>query len=395
MRDACEVLSTVAVANYRSLRDLRIELGPVTVITGANGTGKSSLYRALRLLADCASGEVIGSVAREGGLPSVLWAGPERLSRSVRAGDHPVQGTTRSGPVNLQLGFAGDEFSYLIDLGLPTRDGRSSFNLDPEVKRELVWAGPLLRPGSTLVRRTRRLVEVRDESGRDWLPYDRPLQTYESLLAEVVDPYRAPELIALREQVRSWRFYDQFRTDAAAPARMPQIGTRTPILDHEGRDLAASIQTIVEVGDSGLLQACVADAFPGSQLEIAEMGGRFELLLHVHGLLRPLTAAELSDGTLRYLLLIAALLSPRPPALMVLNEPETSLHPELRGPLARLIIAAAARSQLIVVTHATDLVDTLAACDAVRRIEFIKDFGETRVAGVDWFDQPSWSWGTR
>ena len=59
-----------------------------------------------------------------------------------------------------------------------------------------------------------------------------------------------------------------------------------------------------------------------------------------HGLLRPLLASELSDGTLRYLLLIAALLSPRPPALMILNEPETSLHPDLLPSLARLIVQA-------------------------------------------------------
>jgi predicted ATPase len=389
------VLTRVAVANYRSLRDLRIDLAPINVITGANGTGKSSLYRALRLLADCASGEVIGSVAREGGLPSVLWAGPERLSRSVRAGEHPVQGTTRSGPVNLQLGFASDELSYLIDLGLPTRYERSAFNLDPEVKRELIWAGPVLRPGSTLVRRTRRLVEVRDEGGRGWLPYDRALEPYESVLTEVVDPYRAPELIALREQVRSWRFYDHFRTDSAAPARAAQIGTRTPVLDHAGRDLAAALQTIIEIGDADALHACVADAFPGSRIEVDQTAGRFELLLHTHGLLRPLAAPELSDGTLRYLLLIAALLSPRPPALMVLNEPETSLHRELHLPLSRLVAKAAERTQIIVVSHATALVDAVGSSDGASLVELIKELGETAVAGVEPFDQPAWAWGSR
>ena len=116
------MLTTIAIENYRSLRDLRLPLEPLNVITGANGTGKSSLYRALRLLADCASGRVISSLAREGGLESVLWAGPEHLAAAVRSGRHPVQGTVRSGPISLQLGFASDDFSYLIDLGLPTRD---------------------------------------------------------------------------------------------------------------------------------------------------------------------------------------------------------------------------------------------------------------------------------
>ena len=89
------------------------------------------------------------------------------------------------------------------------------------------------------------------------------------------------------------------------------------------------------------------------------MAGRFDLRLHGPGLLRPLSGAELSDGTLRYLLLIAALLSPRPPGLLVLNEPETSLHPELLPALARLMITAAERSQLLIITHSAALVDAL------------------------------------
>src|SRR6188508_1712253 len=124
------MLHTLAIAGYRSLRELVLPLGRLNVVTGANGSGKSSLYRALRLLAECASGRVIASLAREGGLESVLWAGPEHLAASVRSGRHRVQGTVRSGPISLQLGFASDDFSYLIDLGLPTRNETSAFNLD-------------------------------------------------------------------------------------------------------------------------------------------------------------------------------------------------------------------------------------------------------------------------
>ena len=74
---------------------------------------------------------------------------------------------------------------------------------------------------------------------------------------------------------------------------------------------------------------------------------------------RPLGAAELSDGTLRYLLWIAALLSPRPADLLVLNEPETSLHPDLLLPLGELISAAAGRTQVIAVTHSASLIDAV------------------------------------
>ena len=108
------------------------------------------------------------------------------IGKAVRRGEYAVQGTTRSGPVSLQLGFASDDFSYLIDLGIPTRDDTSSFNLDPEIKRELVWSGEVMRPASLLVRRRRRLVELRE--GRQWTPITDRLQTYESVLTEVVDP---------------------------------------------------------------------------------------------------------------------------------------------------------------------------------------------------------------
>jgi predicted ATPase len=383
------VITTVAVAGYRSLRDVVVPLHGLDVVTGANGSGKSSLYRALRLLAECGSGAVIGSLAREGGLPSALWAGPETLA-GARRGGYAIEGTRRQGPVSLRLGFATDDgFGYLVDLGLPIPT-ETSFGLDPEVKREVVFSGAVARPNAVLVDRTGPLVRVRD--GREWAELSRGVAPWESMLTELADPGRAPELLAVRDQIRAWRFYDGFRVDADAPARRTQVGTRTPVLDHDGADLAAAIQTIREIGDRAALDRAVADAFDGATMEVAVAAGRFDLALRQPGMLRPLASAELSDGTLRYLLLVAALLTPRPPALMVLNEPETSLHPDLLPPLARLVERAARESQIVVVSHSRTLLDALAAAHGV---ELVKDLGETRVAGQDPLDVPPWHWGSR
>jgi predicted ATPase len=386
------MLHTVAIRGYRSMREVVVPLTGLTVVTGANGTGKSSVYRALRLLADCGRGEVIGSLAREGGLESVLWAGPERVDGARRTGRS--QGTTRTRPISLELGFSSDDFGYLIDLGLPQDAGPGSFFArDPEIKREAVFAGPRLRPSSALVRRGRDYAEVAAESGRGFEELTRSLPPYRSVLAEYAHPGALPELAGVRNRLRDWRFYDGFRVDADAPARRPRVGTRTPVLSDDGGDLAAAIQTIVEAGFDELPRA-IADAFDGAEVSVAVHDGLFELQLRQRGMLRPLRAAELSDGTLRFLLWAAALLSPRPPSLMVLNEPETSLHPDLLVPLASMVCAAAAVTQVVVVTHSQAMRQQLDT-DGSSEIELFKEWGETLVTGQTMLTAPPWDWGKR
>ena len=387
------MLTTLAISNYRSLRNLVVPLKRLNLITGPNGSGKSSVYRALRLLAETAQGGVIPSLAREGGLQSTLWAGPEMLGRAVKRGEHKLEGTVRKERTNLRLGFAGDEFGYAIDLGLPT-PSTSAFALDPEIKTETIWAGPILRPAALLVDRHGSVVRSRGSDG-DWEVLAYQLSSFDSMMTQFADPRNAPEMLALREQIRSWRFYDHFRTDVDAPARLPQIGTHTPVLSNDGSDMAAALQTILEIGETQGLADAVADAFPGSSISVLNIEGRFEIAMHQKGLLRPLKAAELSDGTLRYLLWIAALLTPRPPGLLVLNEPETSLHPDLLPALGRLIANAADRSQVLVVTHAKKLIATLEEQKDCNSVRLEKEFGETKIVGIEKLELPRWQWAAR
>lgn len=386
------MLQTLAIAHYRSLHGLVLPLQQLNVVTGDNGSGKSSLYRALRLLAETAQGGVAAVLAREGGLGSALWAGPETLDRRVMAGEIPLQGGPRQASVGLKLGFATDEFGYAIDLGYPP-PSRSAFALDPQIKAEAIWAGPFLRSANLLV--DRRGAMVRQRHARGWDLIDDRLSLFDSLFTQVGDPQRMPETIALREYIRRWRFYDHFRSDADAPARQPAMATRTPVLHHDGRDLAAAWVTIVEIGDPVGLARSVEDAFPGASVGFEELDGRLALRFQQPGLLRPLSMAELSDGTLRFLLLAAALHTPRPPPLLVLNEPETSLHPDLLPALARLIIAASARSQVWVVSHASRLIAALEQAPGCHSLHLHKEHGRTLLSGQGLLDVPAWHWPQR
>lgn len=392
------MIETVAVEGYRTLRDLVVDLGQLTVVTGANGSGKSNFFRALRLLAACGQGRVVGALAAEGGLPSTLWAGPQHGTRPGGI----AQGTRRSGPVALRLGFSGPDLGYAIDLGLPQTSQESPFALDPEIKTESVWSGGVLRPATLQAERRRGHVRTRDDAGR-WADAVRDLRTSESMIDEFVDDTGAPEMLRVRRDLRDWRFYDQFRTDPHAPARAAQIGTQTPVLADDGADLAAALATIQWMSADGALERAVDDAFPGSELQVTSDAGLFRLALHQPGLLRPLSTAELSDGTLRYLLLLAALGSPRAPELLVLNEPETSLHPDLLPALARLVLASAERTQTILVTHSQILLDALDDerrsvrwAHTVERVHLVKSLGETAVDGREGpLDSPRWAWAKR
>jgi predicted ATPase len=386
-----EMINKLAIGNYRSLLNLVIPLSNLNVITGPNASGKSNLYRALRLLSETAQGGVVNALAKEGGLNSTFWAGPEKITERMRKGEVPVQGGPRQKAMRLRLGFSGIDFGYSISLGLPKPSHHSAFALDPEIKRECIWAGSAYRPASVLIDREGGVIKAR--LNREWDILVPHANNFEGIFTHISDPTRTPEVIKLREEIRSWRFYDHFRTDSEAPARLPQLGTRTPVIHHDGRDLAAALQTIFEIGDHEALNEAISDAFPGTSLNISTQNdGRFAIELYQKGLLRPLTGLELSDGTLRYLLWVAALLTPRPSPLMVLNEPETSLHPDLLPALARLIAQTAKSTQVWVVSHSSNLITALESSEGCNSVRLQKELGQTLITGQDAFEEPLWHW---
>lgn len=348
------------VAGYRSVRDLTLRPGPLTVLVGPNGCGKTNLYRALYLLAQGAAGRLSRALADEGGMPSALWAG-----------ERPRKDPAR---VEMSVTFEHVGYSLALRLAVPSR---TLFRLDPGVKEERVWFLGGKKPVA-LLERDHASATARNEAGLK-VTYPQELSTSESVLSPIREPQQYVALAVLCQEFLGWRFYHQFRTDASAPARQPQVGVRTWALGHDGDDLAAALQPVRENGDGEALDAAIDRTFPGARLEITGEQMRLGVSLRMPHFLRSFDARELSDGTLHYLCLLAALLSPRPPALLALNEPETSIHPDLLEPLSALIAGAARRTQVWGTTHSESLAAHLGRASGALPVRLEKVEGQTRV----------------
>jgi predicted ATPase len=367
-------LSAVTIRGYRSIRSLFLPIERCSVFVGPNGVGKTNLYKALALLRAGADGTITRAIAEEGGIESVLWAGPRRAGQ----------------PVRLALTAHFDAMDYAIEAGLPhsyeveiglRQPAEAAFSIEPLVKEERLT---MRHRGRDVVMLERKgaFVALRNDRGSRETHRDAVLPS-ETALAGFRDGARYPELEAVRREMLDWRLYHDFRTDAGSPIRQPCHAITTPTLSADGRDLAAVLATLFVIReDTANLAAAVDDAFPGAWIWAKDEGSWCRFEMRFPDMPRPFGMHELSDGTLKYLCLLGALMGYRLPSLIALNEPEASLHPSLLEPLARLIAKAADKTCIWIVTHSEALADALQEETGKPARRVVKHDGATTIEGL-------------
>lgn len=357
-------LTDIAISNYRSIRRLSLPIHPLSVFVGENGVGKSNLYKSLSLLRDAAAGRITRTVAEEGGLNSVCWSGIRKRGEDGR----------------LRLSARFDRLKYSIEIGFPS-PVEAAFDGEPMIKEETIEATQGKRR-VLLMERKNSLVSVRSDSGA-WSSHKDAVLPSEPALAGFSDSKSCPEIDLIRSAMLGWRFYHDFRTDPASPIRKPCLAITTPSLSADGSDLAAALATLYAIREDATdLQDAIQDAFPGAELRAWERNGSCEFDLQLEDMPRPFGAHELSDGTLKYICLLAVFMGYRLPPFIALNEPETSLHPSLLAPLARLIAKASSRADIWIVTHSEQLMQALRNESAVPLRRVIKSKGATTIEGL-------------
>ncbi|MBA4099484.1 MAG: ATPase [Rhodospirillum sp.] len=358
-------LTAISIHGYRSIPNLYLQVEPCSVFVGENGVGKSNLYKALGLLRAAAEGTITRAIAEEGGVESVLWAGGGRMRRE---------------PVRLILKADIDHLHYEVEIGLPS-PAQAGFRIEPLIKEERIIATVAKRK-VTMLERMGPVVNLRNADGAREMHKDSVLSS-ETALVAFRDGARYPEIEMIRQEMLDWRLYHDFRTDESSPIRQPCHAIATPTLSADGHDLAAVLGTLFIIRqETTELQRAFADAFPGTFLSAGDHGSWCEIAVRYPDFQRPFGAHELSDGTLKYLCLLGALMGYRLPSLIALNEPEASLHPALLPPLARLIAQAAQRTRIWIVTHSEALAAALHEETGKKPRRVIKEDGATNIEGL-------------
>lgn len=324
-----------------------VPLTALNVLIGPNGSGKSNLVEAISVLRAVPK-DLPLPIRQGGGVKDWLWRNGDHKSERARLevvlGEGHVAPSAPGRPAvryQLEFGATGDSFTVL--------DERiESESPGPGKPRPYLYFGyengrPMLN-----VREGRR--ELRRED----------IDSAQSILSQRRDPEAYPEITRLADLLRRILIYRgwQFGPDATV-RNACRADVRTDTLSESFDNLPARLAVLKALpAVKGRMRELLRELSPGfEEIEVVPEGGQLQLYLYEHN--RQVAARRLSDGTLRYLCLLAILLDPNPGPLVVIEEPELGLHPDMLPTLRDLMVEASARTQLVVTTHSTQLVDAM------------------------------------
>lgn len=355
------------------------ELRGLNVLIGPNGSGKSNLIEALELLS--ATPRDLAAAVRDGGGPAEwLWKGHTQ-SESAKIDAVLLEGTPTGRPLRYSLRFTPVQSRLeIVDEVIE--------ELEPNPGQYDVYFYYRFQHGHPML-------NVMDQGGSR---FERRLQRQDlqpdqSVLAQRKDPEQYPEVTWTGRTFEAVRTFREWTFGRYVPLRQPQpADLPEDRLLPDSRNLALVLNQIEHSGDARMNEL-MRQFFPRfERMSTKVSGGTVQFYLHESGFTTPIPATRLSDGTIRFVALLATLLSPSPPPIVCIEEPELGLHPDAVALLADLLVEASERMQLVVTTHSDALVsaltghpDAIVACERVGPGTVLRRLEPEKLA--DWLDQ--------
>lgn len=325
-----------------SFRDTTLDLKSLNVLIGPNGSGKSNLMEAVGLLRACAL-DLNGYVGQGGGARAWIWNGTQPPASAAQLD------ATFTGALQYSLRFAGPA-AVAVE-----REVLQSSPPQKSVKSTKNFHGAA--PAGFLAERDGPRLRFSDAS----LPAADSLLLTHSLLSQFRLPADPTPISGLAAKLAAIRIYRSFDTGKNGLLRQGNAGTGGQLpLDETGQNLALVLHEFEFRNRLAQIQQRLRDFSPELRAVKPHFeNGRWTVYLEHEGLLDQLPGARISDGTLKFLCLLAVLLDPNPPPLICIEEPEAGLHPDAIRAVGDALLDASERTQLLVATHSADLVDAL------------------------------------
>jgi len=328
-----------------------LPLTPLNVLIGPNGSGKSNLIEIFELLKALPTD--LSEVIRDGGgIGEWLWKGGARASNAKISAELQVPGVEP--PLRYRLEFrSGEPRLEVSDEAI--EDARTSQGDSDDTHFYYRF-----RDGRPIFRNRQGSMPLRDALAQ--LGFSaRELDPKQSVLSQRKDPDTYPEVTTVGSCFEYILTYREWSFGRYVPLRQPQpADLPNDVLLPDARNLGLMLNAIEHSDAWPRLNAALSRFLPRfKRLTTLVQGGTIQIFLHEDGLRAPIPATRLSDGTIRFIALLAILLRPGETPLMCLEEPELGLHPDALTLIAELLVEASQQTQIIVTTQSDVLVSAL------------------------------------
>ncbi len=350
-----------------------IDLESLNVLIGPNGSGKSNFIEAISLLR-ATPGDIRAVIRRGGGVGNWIWKGAPEEVASL---DVVISNPQGHQPLRHHLAFWEENQTFRL--------------VDERIENEKSYSGHETPYFYYSYQDGNPVINVRTgEENEQRKLKPETVKTDQSILAQRRDPETYPEVSYLANVYDDIKIYREWYFGRNATFREPQqADMRNDRLEEDFSNLGLFLNRLrgVPKAKNAILEA-LRDLYEGfDDFDVSIEGGTVQVFFTEGDFTIP--ATRLSDGTLRYLCLLAILCDPTPPPLICIEEPELGLHPDILPELANLLNAASERTQLIVTTHSDILVDAMTERpDVVLICE--KHDGQTRISRPDGKELEEW-----
>jgi predicted ATPase len=339
-------IEEIKIAGFRSLKNLTWQPAKLNLVIGRNGSGKSNLLKFFELISASAEGNLSEYIRISGGIKELLWDGDADNIKFNFDATMP----------NLQSN------SLTYELTLTQVGNTSLYRVEHELlaNYEQVQKGLKTEPFKLIERQGTRN-RLFDENQRSLSAKIEETGEEETLLSLTDSPFiekKYRQAAYFKDYLKNWRVYQDIRTDRKSFMRSEPVLRHEKQVSTDGQNLINVMYTLYESRDNTTFREIVDEALQAvfgkeyRQLSFpVNESGKIEMAIRWNSLRRATTAANLSDGTLRFLFLLAIFANPSPASLIALDEPELGLHPSMLPIVAEFATNAAKKSQVIITTH--------------------------------------------